>query len=136
MAPITARASTRPSILLVEDDFVLRTGLAELLDARGYAVECAADGLEAFNRLTSRRDKPSLIVLDLMMPYMNGIEFRAMQRSLPAIADVPVVVLTANPRAAVEAEQLQLDVRRTLFKPVDAASFLEVVEELTLGEAP
>jgi CheY-like chemotaxis protein len=120
--------ATRGPILLVEDDFVLRTALAELFEAEGYAVDCSANGLEALHRLMSGAVKPSIIVLDLLMPYLSGIEFRAMQRVLPSIADVPVVVITANGRVAVEAEQLE--VYKTLYKPINTSSLLETVREL------
>jgi CheY-like chemotaxis protein len=121
--------SSRGTILLVEDDFVLRTSLAELLGDHGYFVECAAHGLEAFQRLSTTRTKPSVIVLDLMMPYMGGIEFRTLQRALPSVADVPVIVITANGQSAVEAARL--DVKETFFKPVNTSRLLEAIRALT-----
>ena len=69
-------------ILLVEDDFMLRGSLAAVLKEEGYKVECAANALDALRRL-ERRPKPSLILLDIMLPYMDGLEFRAVQRSRP-----------------------------------------------------
>jgi CheY-like chemotaxis protein len=117
------------TILIVEDDFVLRAALAELLEDQGYAVECAANGVEALHLLNSGIAKPSLIVLDLTMPYMDGIEFRAIQRSLPALADIPVVVVTANGRIGVEAEAL--DVNKTIYKPVNTSDLLQSVRKLT-----
>src|SRR4029079_8341817 len=95
--------AAKPTILLVEDDFVLRTSLAELFMSHGYTVDCAAHGLEAFHRLNISPVKPSVIVLDLMMPHMDGLEFRALQRALPSFCDVPVVVITANAKSGVEA---------------------------------
>jgi CheY-like chemotaxis protein len=120
-------ATTGP-ILLVEDDFVLRTSLAELLTSQGYSVDCAAHGLEAFHRLNAATVKPAVIVLDLMMPYMDGIEFRTLQRALPSFADVPVVVITANGKHAVEAAKL--DAKETFFKPVNTSRLLETIKEL------
>ncbi|HVZ75360.1 MAG TPA: response regulator [Polyangia bacterium] len=122
------------TILLVEDDFVLRAALAELFTSEGYSVACAANGLEAFALLSNKAmPKPSVIVLDLMMPYMDGIEFRALQRSLPSVSDVPVVVITANGSVAVEAEQLA--VARTMFKPVNSWRLLDAVRELAPAAA-
>jgi CheY-like chemotaxis protein len=123
---MSQRAPTR--ILLVEDDFILRTSLAELLINEGYAVECAAHGLEAFQRLNSGPEKPAVIVLDLMMPYMDGFEFRTLQRALPSVKDVPVVVITANGRAAVEAQNM--DVEETFYKPVNTWRFLQTIRTL------
>ncbi|HEY2730721.1 MAG TPA: response regulator [Polyangia bacterium] len=121
----------RPSsgtILLVEDDFVLRASLAELFSSQGYLVECAAHGLEAFHRLNTASVKPSVIVLDLMMPYMDGLEFRTLQKALPSVADIPVVVITANGKSAVEAAQM--DVKETFYKPVNTWRLLETVRAL------
>jgi CheY-like chemotaxis protein len=120
--------SSQGTILLVEDDFVLRTSLAELLISHGYAVDCAAHGLEAFQRLNSERGRPAVIVLDLMMPYMDGLEFRRLQRALPSMSDVPVVVLTANGRSAADAEKM--DVHETFYKPVNTSRFLETIRML------
>src|SRR6266478_10246396 len=80
-------------ILLVEDDFMLRGSLATVLESEGYRVECAANALDALNRL-ERPPKPSLILLDIMLPYMDGLEFRALQRKTNDIADNPVLVTT------------------------------------------
>jgi CheY-like chemotaxis protein len=121
-------SSSKGPILLVEDDFVLRTSLAELLINQGYTVDCAAHGLEAFQRLNSEGRRPAVIVLDLMMPYMDGLEFRRLQRALPSMSDVPVVVLTANGRSALEAEKL--DVKEMFYKPVNTSRFLETIRTL------
>jgi len=123
------RHTPKGPVLLVEDDFVLRTSLAELLMSEGYEVDCAAHGIEALNRLTQSRRKPAVIVLDIMMPYLDGIELRSLQRRLPDVADVPVVVITANARSAVEAERL--DVAQTFYKPVNTGRLLETIRELT-----
>jgi CheY-like chemotaxis protein len=129
---IDMSAKQPAKILLVEDDFILRTSLAELLLNEGYEVECAAHGLEAFQRLNSGAAKPVLIVLDLMMPYMDGFEFRTLQRALPSVKDVPVVVITANGRAAVEAQTM--DVEETFYKPVNTSRLLRTIR--TLAHSP
>jgi two-component system, chemotaxis family, chemotaxis protein CheY len=111
-------------ILLVEDDFVLRGSLATVLQADGYKVESAANALEALTRL-ARPPKPSLILLDIMMPYMDGLEFRGLQRAAPALADIPVIVITAvGVRPDIAAE---LDLRQTFFKPLDRPRLLEAI---------
>jgi CheY-like chemotaxis protein len=82
------------TILLVDDDEGLRDVLAESLVYDGYQVECCAHGADALAKL---RDglKPDLILLDLMMPVMDGWEFREAQLTDPELADIPVVVITA-----------------------------------------
>jgi two-component system, chemotaxis family, chemotaxis protein CheY len=111
-------------ILLVEDDFMLRGSLAAVLQSEGYRVESAANALEALDRLT-RPPKPSLILLDIMLPYMDGLEFRALQRAAPDMADIPVIVITAvglQPEVAVE-----LDLRQTFFKPLERPRLLDAI---------
>ena len=130
-APESAPASPRaaltaepPLIPLVEDDFVLRGSLAAVLQTEGYRVESAADALEALRRL-ERPPKPSLILLDIMLPYMDGLEFRGLQRAVPALADIPVIVITAvglRPEVAAE-----LDLRQTFFKPLERPRLLDAI---------
>lgn len=111
-------------ILLIEDDFVLRGALATMLHAEGYKVESAANAVDALRRL-ERRPTPSLILLDIMLPYMDGLEFRSFQRRTPMIAEIPVIVITAvriPPDAAAE-----LDLRETLYKPVERQRLLHAI---------
>ena len=114
-------------ILLVEDDFILRSALATLLHTEGYRVESAANALDALTRL-ERAPKPSLILLDIMLPYMDGLEFRALQRIKPAIADIPVIVITAvGVRPEIAAE---LGLGQPLFKPLDRPRLLAAIKRL------
>ena len=111
-------------ILLVEDDFMLRASLAALLESEGYRVECAANALDALQRL-ERSPGPSLILLDIMLPYMDGLEFRALQRRTRAIADIPIIVITAvgiKPQVAEE-----LDLRQAFSKPLDRLRLLSAI---------
>src|SRR5262245_54808313 len=109
-------------ILLIEDDFILRGSLVTLLESEGYRVECAANALDALRRL-ERQPKPSLILLDIMLPYMDGLEFRALQLTTPAIADIPVIVITAvgiRPEVAAE-----LGLQAPMFKPIERPRLLQ-----------
>ncbi|WP_437487460.1 response regulator [Sorangium sp. So ce1014] len=120
---VVAGGPARPrTICVIEDDQGVSEALAGVLSEEGYAVMTAANGAEALARL---RDvpAPALIVLDLMMPVMDGYAFRAEQLRTPAIADIPVVVLTAGaaPRAA---ELGPVDI---LKKPVDLVALLDAV---------
>jgi len=81
-------------VLIVDDDPVTRQALALLLNAEGYVVAEAADGAAALAKLRSGRP-PQLVLLDLMMPVMDGWRFLAERQHLPALAAIPVLVLTA-----------------------------------------
>lgn len=110
--------------MLVEDDFMLRGSLAAVLQSEGYRVESAANALDALHRL-ERLPRPSLILLDIMLPYMDGLEFRALQRSNRAIADIPIIVITAvgiQPKVAEE-----LDLREAFSKPLDRGRLLAAI---------
>lgn len=82
------------TVLLVEDDPDIADTMADVLRESGYTVHCAADGREALG-LLARIPRPGLILLDLMMPSMDGYAFRQQQQRDPRVADIPVVVMTA-----------------------------------------
>ncbi len=86
---------TAPLVLVVEDDPDVREALTVVLRDAGYGIRLAMDGIEAMEALREGL-RPSAILLDLMMPGMNGFEFREEQRADPAIADIPVIVITAT----------------------------------------
>ncbi len=115
---------TRPRVLVVDDDTDLREAIVDVLEDEGYAVDCAADGLEGLEHLRAR-ELPCLILLDWMMPRCDGPQFRAAQREDPALAAIPVVILTADMRLADKIEQL--DAQDYLRKPVELARLLAVV---------
>jgi CheY-like chemotaxis protein len=118
------------SILIVEDDTDLREALSEVLRDEGYSVAMAADGREALDRLR-RQSLPSLILLDLTMPVMNGWQFRAEQRQDPALSGIPVVVLSAGDYRA---EQMgQLGVTDYLRKPIELSRLLRLIERYCSG---
>jgi CheY-like chemotaxis protein len=83
-----------PSVLVVDDDADVRVLLETYLELEGFVVLTAANGRDALARL--RHTKPSVILLDLMMPIMDGLEFRRRQQSLPDLCDIPVVCLSAR----------------------------------------
>lgn len=83
----------RPTILLVDDDEKIRTGLAALLETEGYGVICASDGAEALE-LLSTGPAPSLILLDLMMPVVDGWQFLARRAADSGTSRVPIVLLS------------------------------------------
>ena len=97
---------TAPLLLVVEDDADVRDALLGVLGDAGYAICWAADGFEAMHVLRAGA-RPAAILLDLMMPGMNGFDFRAAQRADPSIADIPVILVTAMRGAERAATSLQ-----------------------------
>jgi DNA-binding response OmpR family regulator len=80
-------------ILVIDDDPMVRDTLGQLLADEGYVVDAAIDGMDALDRLRSAR--PDAILLDLMMPGMNGRQFLSALRTEPSYASVPVLIMTA-----------------------------------------
>jgi CheY-like chemotaxis protein len=115
-------------VLVVEDDAALREALSEALRDEGFTVTAAADGREALDLLrVSASPNPSVILLDLAMPRMNGWQFRAEQQTDDRIAAIPVVVLSAAPHLAEEAESLGVPDGSWLRKPVPLGNLLAVI---------
>jgi CheY-like chemotaxis protein len=116
-------------ILLVEDDDDYREGLADILRSEGYSVRGAANGLEALEYLKTAEAKPNVILLDLMMPVMNGWDFRQRMLAEASLADIPVILLSAvHDGAAAET----LHPAGALQKPVQLAELLKMVEQQVL----
>ena len=89
----------RRRILLIEDDAELREAMQETLALRGHEVVPAGNGRDALREM--RLARPDLVILDLMMPVMDGWQFRAELKRDPALADVPIVVISGNDSATV-----------------------------------
>lgn len=98
----------RGTVLVVEDDPELLLSLSEVIESEGYCVACARHGLEALGRLRAGV-RPSVILLDLMMPIMNGWQFRYEQRQDPDLAKIPVVVVSAKADSQLHAAWLEAD---------------------------
>jgi CheY-like chemotaxis protein len=98
------------SVLVVDDDREIRELLGELLADEGFVVEASWNGQTALTRL-KEGFRPDVIVLDIMMPAMDGLTFRAHQRQSPEIAGIPVLGLTARPDLVADFEYLRKPVR-------------------------
>ena len=83
----------RRSVLIVEDDDDLRQAVAELIEDQGYACRHARSGIEAMAALELER--PDLLIADLIMPLMSGIDLLARLREHPSYRDIPVIAMTA-----------------------------------------
>lgn len=112
-------------VLIIEDDFDIRQALAELLEGEGYRVAVAEHGAAALKLLREARSPPSLILLDLMMPVMNGWQFVAESAGDPALAAIPVYIISADEDLARKASEL--GVLGWFRKPVELDAFLDTV---------
>ena len=112
-------------VLIVEDDPDIRDFMQFLLSASGYETMTAANGHEALVRMRERT--PCMVLLDLMMPVMDGFDFRAHQLREPELAPVPVLCLTAMFDASYVTERLAVP---CLNKPVSVDRLLTEVEVL------
>ena len=114
-----------PSVMIVEDDRDTREMLGRFLELEGFEVRTAANGQLALDAL--HEAEPSVILLDLMMPVMNGWQFREQQVRDPRFAQIPVVVVTAaGPREDIPA----ISADGWLSKPVDFDRLLETIAPL------
>lgn len=116
-------------VLIVEDDTDIRESLVEIFEENGYRVIGARDGVDAFAKIRHSPMPPCLIVLDLMMPNMDGWTFREEQLRRPSLAAVPVVVMSANREVATARASAGLEAVACLPKPLDVATLLRIVKE-------
>jgi len=114
-------------ILIVEDDDDIREALTQILELEGYVVREAANGREALD-ISAKEPIPSLILLDLMMPVMDGWQFRAEQMKDPHLSKVPVVVISAD--ASVHEKVAAFGAATVLPKPISLDRLLRAVETL------
>lgn len=120
-----------PSVMIVEDDRDTREMLARFLELEGFQVRQAENGAQALRELGSDGGA-CVILLDLMMPVMNGWQFRAAQSNDPRLARIPVVVVTA----AGSAEKLPtISAHAWIPKPVDFDRLLAVIMPFCGGAA-
>jgi CheY-like chemotaxis protein len=118
-------------VFVVDDDDDIRESLEVLLRLHGYHVATAADGAEALQRLRALSPRPCLILLDLMMPGMNGFELRTAMDESTELSRIPVVVITgAGAVVAERASAMHLDVLRKPFEPL---ALLQTVRRFCAG---
>jgi two-component system, chemotaxis family, chemotaxis protein CheY len=124
---------SRPKcVLIVDDDDGFRAITAEILQVLGYDVHCAENGQVALDQLRHGL-RPGIILLDLMMPKMNGWEFLELQRQEPALAHIPVVILSGVD--SLKAKTAPLGVSASLRKPVDLEILLDVIERKSMDDS-
>ena len=135
MTPLTTTVTTNnsklqaPTVLLIEDYSDTRQMISLLLTRRGYNVIEAADGIQGL--LKASWERPDLILMDLALPEMDGVEVTRRILAMPKLAGIPIIVLSAYLNDAVERDVLAAGCVEIFSKPFDAASFLECIR-LTL----
>jgi CheY-like chemotaxis protein len=116
--------TTNAKVLIVDDDVATLDGLGGLLEVEGYRVERAADGAEALEKLKAA-EPPRLILLDLKMPVMDGWQFLSERAKDPALARIPVVLLSGLPFIP-----NATGVADFLAKPINPARLLDAVARI------
>ena len=121
--------------MIVDDDLDIRDSMQEILEDQGYAVVTACDGADALAQLRGGL-RPRLILLDLMMPVMDGFAFCQEWKKDPALSVVPVIVISAD--AAVTKKAAACGATGFLDKPLNLQTLIEAVERYTArpGTAP
>jgi CheY-like chemotaxis protein len=121
-------------VLVVDDDDDLREAIKTVLRAVGHTVITASDGAEALAWLRRPEVHPCLVLLDLMMPGMNGFELRTVMTADPELSSIPVVVITgAGVLAERGADDLQADV---LAKPIALPALVGTVKRYCVAHRP
>jgi two-component system NtrC family sensor kinase len=125
--PIESKLPQTWRILVVEDDAGVRREATDVLEDAGYRVDQASDGLQALTRL-GQSPRPNLILLDLMLPGLDGWQLRAAQLASPTLADIPVLVMSGDDSAQARA----INADGYLPKPFEANDLLSAVERVLL----
>ena len=130
---MTAPRECGRTLLVVEDDRDVREALIEVLIDCDYKPVHASNGVEALERLRAASVPPCVLLLDVMLPTMDGWEFCAEQKRDPAVRDIPVVVLSAHGDGADAAAKMAA--AGFLKKPVALETLLGIVEQFCVADA-
>jgi two-component system chemotaxis response regulator CheY len=117
--------SVSNEVLLIDDDTDIRDAITQILEYEGYTVFAACNGKEGFEILNTKR--PKLILLDLMMPVMNGWEFKTQLNTKPELAQIPVVILSADGNVSERVNAI--GVSGYLKKPIQLDTLLDTVKK-------
>lgn len=120
------------TILVVDDSGTMVLSLKNTLEIAGFSVLTASDGLKGMERLQAG-PKPDLIITDINMPNMNGIEFIGKVRSTPGYRFTPILVLTTESQQARRDEAKRLGATGWMVKPVGGADLLKIVRQVLPG---
>jgi CheY-like chemotaxis protein len=118
--------SIRPSLLVVDDDEIQRIILNKLLTAKNYTLLFARDGIEALNVLQNKR--PKLILMDIMMPNLNGLETTRRLKANPEFADIPVIMITGKSEGETVNDCINAGAVDFVVKPFEHATLLAKID--------
>jgi two-component system response regulator MprA len=118
----TAGRAVPNTIVVVDDEETICETLKDVLEEEGYAVEVAGDGVEALALLRAMPELPRMVILDLLMPRMDGNAVLSTIRADPSLADIPVVISTSDPSRAPSGVLI-------MRKPVDLDMLLDTVRK-------
>ncbi len=122
------------SVLVVDDEQMTRDLLRLMLRPAGFEVMEAEDGFDALDKLTTQT--PDVVVLDVMMPNMDGIATCQEIRRNPRTADLPVIMLSAKTHGTAVDEGLAAGANQYLTKPIARKKLIEVINQLVNGKEP
>ena len=122
---VVSHPTREKSVLVVDDDSNIRSLLQQELTEAGYTVRLAEDGRKALTLI--REEPPGLVILDVMMPEMNGFDVAAVLKNDPATMDIPIIILSILED---KERGYRLGVDRYLTKPIDTASLFHEVDTL------
>lgn len=120
------------TIMIVDDSVTMLMSLKNSLEIIGFNVLAAADGLIALDQLKTGK-KPDLIITDINMPNMGGIEFIGKARSLPGFRFIPILALTTESQQAKRDEAKKLGATGWLVKPVSGADLTKIIKQVLPG---
>ena len=115
----------RPMILVVDDDEFQHKIVGALLASENYRLVFAGGGVEALNIM--RKTQPDLILMDIMMPDLDGIETTRRLKTMPQLANVPVIMVTGKSEGAAVRDSMKAGAADFVVKPFDRATLLEKV---------
>ncbi len=120
------------TIMVIDDSATMRLSLKSALELNGFKVVCAGDGVLALNQLKIGV-KPDLIITDINMPNMGGLEFIKNLRALPGFRFVPVLALTTESKQEKRAEAKKNGATGWLVKPVTGPDLVKVIKQVLPG---
>lgn len=116
----------RKSVMIMDDDVDIRLTLADILEDEGYTVTSASDGLEGIALINSMAQPPGLIILDLMMPNMNGHEFLKVRTENANLANIPVAYFSADTEIHNKSKEAGIE---SIRKPVNFGELFSIVSK-------
>ena len=115
-------------ILIIDDEPELVKAICIRLKANGYEVEHAYDGEEGLRKV--REFQPDLIILDIIMPKLNGYEVCKRLKKVPETREIPILILTASQQRELEKKCMELGATCTLMKPFETEELLQLVKDI------